>query len=77
MSDKYDISWGQQHPTIDVHFCREWDDDKGGCYGTNPDHGYSIEEAAEVIAQWHEEQMNLWRSGNHPDISFFKDPSHG
>ena len=62
---RYDIVFGDG-PAIEPHFCREWDGD-GGCYGTNPDHGYTWEEAVEQVAQWHEAQAAFLRALPHSD----------
>ncbi len=51
----FDVVYGEHGISIDYHFCREWDQD-GGCYGTNPNHGFSFEEAREMVASWHEER---------------------
>lgn len=67
---RYDVAFGRNGASIEPHFCREWDDE-GGCYGTNPEHGMSLAEAIEHIADWHELQATLWRSGMHPDLSAF------
>lgn len=45
--------------SIDYHFCREWDGDVG-CYGTNPDHGYSFKEVAADMRRWHLEHAEYW-----------------
>jgi hypothetical protein len=60
MEQRYDVCYHGDRVTIEPHFCREWDED-GGCYGTNPDHGYSWEEAREQIANWYESQARIWR----------------
>lgn len=57
---KFDIHWHSEAPSLDYHFCREWDGDTG-CYGTNPDHGYTFDEAKEEIAKWHSAQAVHWR----------------
>lgn len=61
---RYDVIYtGFKGPYIDFHFCREWDGDKD-CYGTNPDHGFTWEEARdEVIKYWaalEEEDTITW-----------------
>lgn len=66
-TDRYDIAWREHGPSIEPHFCREWDE-TGGCYGTNPDHGMSLEDACASVADWHEEQARLYRSGEHPSL---------
>lgn len=65
---RYDVVFGRNSVSIEPHFCREWDED-GGCYGTNPKHGFSWAEAVNHVADWHELQAKLWRSGMHPDIA--------
>jgi hypothetical protein len=45
---------------IEYHFCREWDDE-GGCFGTNPHHGFSFDEAKAQVAEWYERQAKEWR----------------
>lgn len=61
----YDVLYGSDglRPWVDVepHFCRQWDGGEG-CYGTNPDHGFSWREACEEAAKWHEEQAAYWRT---------------
>ena len=43
-------------PFIEPHFCRVWEQVDGrlvGCYGTNPNHGHTFEEAkAEIVKYW-------------------------
>lgn len=58
---RYDIQWEESGPKPIQHFCREWDE-RGGCYGTNPDHGYTWEEVREEIARWHADQAVYWRA---------------
>lgn len=66
---RFDVAHFEHHATIEPHFCRSWeigaDGQDHGCYGTNPDHGYSFEEACDRVADWHEEQAKLWRSREH------------
>lgn len=57
---RFDVCYRAAGVTIEPHFCREWDED-GGCYGTNPDHGYSFDDACRQVADWHEQQASLWR----------------
>lgn len=59
----YDITYGPGPNDVDItaHFCREWEGDKG-CYGTNPDHGFTWEEAREEVAAWFDAQAAYWRS---------------
>ena len=61
--NRYDVSYGPgDQASIDYHFCREF----GGpgdraCFGTNPDHGYTFEEAKERVAAYYEAQVAYWR----------------
>jgi hypothetical protein len=50
----YDLEWGPdwQGPRIVQHFCREWDADGEGCYGTNPNHGYPFDLAVREVIEW-------------------------
>ena len=57
---RYDVISDEHGVHIDYHFCREWDGDVG-CHGTNPDHGFTFEEAQEQIAEWHEEKAKRVR----------------
>ena len=57
---RFDVVYTQHGPRLDFHFCREWDE-SGGCYGTNPNHGMSFDEAKEEVAKWHEATAAAWR----------------
>lgn len=61
---RFDVVYKDSGATIDPHFCRDWDSD-GGCYGTNPNHGLSFDEACDAVAAWHEQQAALWRTREH------------
>lgn len=57
---RYDVIYGPDNSiAIEPHFCREWDD-TGGCYGTNPDHGFSWEEAKNQVILHYERQIEFW-----------------
>lgn len=58
-TSRFDISYREHGPTVDYHFCREWDDD-GGCYGTREDHGFSFEEAKQAMIEWHRSEADRW-----------------
>lgn len=58
--ERFDVIY-RGGPSVEPHFCREWDED-GGCYGTNPDHGLSWTEACDEVARWHERQAAEWRA---------------
>jgi len=57
---RFDVIYERYGCRLDYHFCREWDED-GGCYGTNPQHGMSFEDAAKEVADWHQAAANRWR----------------
>jgi len=58
-NQRFDVLYRGDGATIDYHFCRSWDGDKG-CYGTNMSHGRSWEEAKKEVADWHREQAKRW-----------------
>jgi len=62
---KFDVVYHKDYVTINYHFCRELDENGDGCHGTNPDHGYTLEQAIEIVAIWHENQAKLWRYHYH------------
>ena len=52
MSDsKYDVVYGKGIPQIEPHFCRYFEDGVG-CFGTNPNHGYTFDEAKHEVVEW-------------------------
>jgi hypothetical protein len=67
MAQRYDVVFHSDHVSIECHFCRDWDAD-GGCYGTNPNHGLSLEEAIEECASWHDLQAKSFRDKTHWSI---------
>ena len=69
---RYDLLFGGDRMTIEPHFCREWDAAGNGCYGTNPDHGYSFDEACDQVAEWHEQQAKLWRARTHHEAVYYQ-----
>ncbi|MHC4686859.1 MAG: hypothetical protein ACYTEW_21495 [Planctomycetota bacterium] len=56
---RFDVIYWEHGPKVDYHFCREWDED-GGCYGTNPLHGLTWEEARDLVAMWYKAQAEYW-----------------
>jgi len=69
---RYDISYATGAGLtplayIDTHFCREWDD-RGGCYGNNPQHGLSWEMAREAMVDFHEQEVARWRGMKEADL---------
>lgn len=67
---RFDVEYGPEGAKVVPHFCRDWDEE-GGCYGTREDHGFSLEEAATMCAEWHEEQALLYRLGTHYDLQYY------
>lgn len=65
----FDIHWRIDGPQIEYHFCREW-----GCYGSNPDHGFTLDDAIEEVASYFEEQAKLYRLKSHPDLDHIINP---
>lgn len=63
---RFDLIFDERGCRIDYHFCREIDGDTG-CYGTNPDHGFSFEDAREQLASWHEEKAKRIRETSYDD----------
>ena len=68
---RYDIIYDQNGVHLEYHFCRSWDED-GGCYGTNPNHGYSLEDAADEIARHYQSLADEWRNRTHYNYLMFK-----
>ncbi len=58
---RFDVIYDANGVHLDYHFCREWVGDEG-CYGTNPTHGSSFEEAREMVATWHDEEATRVRA---------------
>ena len=69
---RFDVCYHKDHATIEPHFCRQWDED-GGCYGTNPEHGLSFEEACDQVAEYHEREAKLWRERQHYTCFYYLD----
>jgi len=71
---RYDVSYGADNTSFapfaypDTHHCREWDEDHGGCYGTNPNHGFTWDEARKLMVEFHEQQAAEWRDKNESDF---------
>jgi len=69
---RFDVVYHENRATIEGHFCREWDADGNGCYGTNPDHGYGFDEACDQVAEWYEQQAKLWRARTHHEAEYYR-----
>lgn len=57
---RFDITYFG-NPMLEPHFCRGWDGETG-CYGTNPDHGLSFDEAKAEVISYHRKQIERWES---------------
>lgn len=62
--ERFDVIYRDGSALIDHHFCREWDEE-GGCYGTNPEHGLSFDDACDQVADWYASQADQWRKREH------------
>lgn len=58
---RYDVIYGpgEHQCAVAEHFCREWDDN-GGCYGTNPTHGFTWEDARAEVAEFYARLSKEW-----------------
>ena len=56
---RFDVIFERDGVRLDYHFCREWDD-KGGCYGTDPNHGYTFDEAKKEVADYYRKLAEYW-----------------
>lgn len=72
MKTRFDVVYRAHHVSIEPHHCIEWSEDIG-CYGTNPDHGYSFDEACDIVAEWYEEQAKQWRDRTHWSLDYYKE----
>tara|TARA_Y100000310_G_C20704127_1_gene833255 strand:- start:6922 stop:7155 length:234 start_codon:yes stop_codon:yes gene_type:complete len=66
VTQKYDVWYGPEGPSLELHFCRDID-----CFGTNEDHGFTFDEACEDIASYYENQSKLWRTKEHPNCKLY------
>ena len=61
----YDVQFSEYGIDIVPHFCRE-----DGCFGNNDDHGMTLDEACEFVAQWHENEARMFRSKQHHTVRY-------
>ena len=66
MNQRFDIVYTERGPEVEPHFCRDHD-----CFGTNTDHGMTLEEAAEEIADWYSEQAALYSTMTHGKLKTY------
>lgn len=58
MGNRYDVIYtSSSEVTIEPHFCREYD-----CFGTNPDHGFTFEEAKKVVSDHYLQLHKYWNN---------------
>ena len=60
--DRFDVISGLPRVSIDYHFCRDEE-----CFGTSGTHGYSFDEAKEVVISQLERQLRDWRAMSFED----------
>ena len=70
---RFDVIYYLGGVHLDYHFCRNWDED-GGCCGTNPDHGFTFEEAKKQVVKYHEEEAESWNEKTYDDWANYDDP---
>lgn len=57
---RYDVVYGNNKCDITFHFCREWNEHGEGCYGTDPTHGFTFEEAKKEVVEFYTRRVNDW-----------------
>ena len=62
--DRFDVIFRSGRILIDYHFCRNTD-----CFGTDDTHGYSFNEAKEVVVRYFERELETWRAMSFEDWS--------
>lgn len=64
--NRYDVVYAGIAITIEPHFCRDWEPNESGefvgCYGTNPNHGYTFEEAKKECIKLLEKEISYWKN---------------
>ena len=63
---RYDVIYSEHRCYAEPHFCREWDED-GGCYGTNPNHGLTWEDAVRGVSRWYHQIAIEWERKPEPN----------
>lgn len=82
---RFDVIYDEHGVHVDYHFCRDWEPDKNGemegCYGTNPNHGFTFDEAKQHVVDYHKMQAEEWArktydewAGNMEDLNCDTDP---
>ena len=60
MALRFDVSYDGSGANLDYHFCREFNGNGDGCFGTDPTHGLSFKQACDEIVMFHLEQAKYW-----------------
>lgn len=58
--NRYDVVYDGGKCNISFHFCREWNEHGEGCYGTDPTHGFTFEEAQKKVVEYYTRRANDW-----------------
>ena len=58
---RFDVEYNSSGADISYHYCREWVNGVG-CYGTNPEHGFSFEEAKIHVSDWYSTLAEYWKN---------------
>jgi len=64
---RYDVVYGKDGVRIEPHFCRAYD-----CFGSNSDHGLTLEDAAIHCAEYHEDEAKAFRNMEHYSLEYYK-----
>lgn len=68
---RFDVLFDSLGARMVHHFCRVLEKDENGdyqgCYGTNPHHGLTWEEAKREIAAWYRRRAEEWESLTYED----------
>ena len=57
---RYDVVYVNGRCDISFHFCREWNEHGEGCYGNDPTHGFTFEDAQKVVVEYYTRRVNDW-----------------
>jgi hypothetical protein len=59
---RFDINYKGDLAWIDHHHCREFDAEGVGCFGTNPDHGCTFDEAKALMIEHYTLVLSKWEA---------------
>jgi len=57
LSYRYDVVCGNHVCFIEYHFCRDMD-----CFGNNPNHGFTWEEAKQKAIEFYQSQVDYFKN---------------